>query len=174
MPTPPQAQTCSPRARSLTGIHHRTSRAGEHGGLPPDVVKTEDRGLTSTQSIAYTSDNSMARLHTETTSTLAATARVVDGFVPEQSDHRGSTLVVERSYSEDKAPCGRKGGDWINAQPLPEGRGAAGRLRINPSGGAVNPTTASSARSTATTVITTRRPGDGRSGILSGKKTCMH
>ena len=43
--------------------------------------------------------------------------------------HRGSTLVVERSYSEDKAPDGRKG-DWTNAQHLPEGRGAVGRLRV--------------------------------------------
>ena len=216
-------------------------------GLPPDVSKTKDRGLTSTQSIAYTSDNSMARLHTETipTSTLAATARVVDGFVTTQTDHqgitssftraytatgitqtatdgrgntatthtdlagcsisstyarsgstqfttsvgyatdgriatagfmhggvnrqfsysylsgsnllhtlthpngltltqsyeehrdlltdmqyhRGSTLVVERSYSGDKAPDGCKG-DWTNAQHLPEGRGAVGRLRV--------------------------------------------
>ena len=41
MPTPRQAQTCLPRARSLTGIHHRSSRGGEHGGLPPDVAKTK-------------------------------------------------------------------------------------------------------------------------------------
>ena len=43
--------------------------------------------------------------------------------------HRGSTLVVERSYSGDKAPDGCKG-DWTNAQHLPEGRGAVGRLRV--------------------------------------------
>ena len=39
--------------------------------------------------------------------------------------HRGSTLVAERSYGEDKAPDGCKG-DWTNAQHLPEGRGADG------------------------------------------------
>ena len=94
-------------------------------GRAPDVAKTKDLGLTSTLVVAYTNDNTMARLHSETTSTHAATARVVDGFVTGQSDHRGSTLVVECSNSEDKAPGGRKG-DWINAQPLPEGRGADG------------------------------------------------
>ena len=75
------------------GIHHRTSREGEHGGPPPDVSKTKDSGLTSTQDVAYTNDNTMARLHTETipTSTLAATARVVDGFVTTQTDHQGIT-----------------------------------------------------------------------------------
>mgnify|MGYP007022503917 CR=1 FL=1 len=90
-----------------------------HGGLPPDAVKTKDRGLTSTQIVAYTNDNTMARLHSETTSTLASTARVADGFVTGQSDHRGITLVVEHSYSEGKATGGRKG-DWTNAQHLPE------------------------------------------------------
>ena len=95
-----------------------TSRAGERGGLPPDVAKTKDLGLTSTQVIAYTDDNTMARLHSETFSSLASTARVVDGFVTGQSDHRGSTLVVEHSSSEDKAPGGRKG-DWSHAQHLP-------------------------------------------------------
>ena len=36
----------------------------------------------------------MARLHTETipTSTLASTARVVDGFVTTQTDHQGINL----------------------------------------------------------------------------------
>ena len=95
-----------------------TSRAGERGGLPPDVAKTKDLGLTSTQVIAYTDDNTMARLHSETFSSLASTARVVDGFVTGQSDHRGSTLVVECSNSEDKAPGGRKR-DWSHAQHLP-------------------------------------------------------
>ena len=84
----------------------------------PDVVKTKGCSLTSTQVVAYTNDNTMARLHSETTYTHAATARVVDGFVTGQSDHRGSTLVVEHSYSEDKAPGGRKG-DWSHAQHLP-------------------------------------------------------
>ena len=106
----------------VASCHHCTSRAGERGGLPPDVAKTKDRGLTSRQGIAYTNDNTMARLHSETTSTLAATARVVDGFVTGQSDHRGSTLVVECSNSEDKAPGGRKG-DWSHAQHLPPLRG---------------------------------------------------
>ena len=59
----------------------------------------------------------MARLHSETASTHASTARVVDGFVTGQSDHRGSTLVVE--HSKDKATGGRKG-DWTNAHYLPE------------------------------------------------------
>ena len=68
---------------------------------PPDVSKTKDSGLTSTQSIAYTGDNSMARLHTETipTSTLAATARVVDGFVTTQSDHSGISSSFTRAYT---------------------------------------------------------------------------
>ena len=83
------------------GIHHRTSREGEHGGLPPDVAKTKGCGLTSTQDVAYTNDNTMARLHTETipTSTLAATARVVDGFVTTQTDHQGITGSFTRAYS---------------------------------------------------------------------------
>ena len=79
-------------------------------GRAPDVVKTKGCSLTSTQVVAYTNDNTMARLHSETTYTHAATARVVDGFVTGQSDHRGSTLVVECSNSEDKAPGGRKRG----------------------------------------------------------------
>ena len=91
-------------------------------GRAPDVAKTKDLGLTSTRVVAYTDDNTMARLHSETTSTHAATARVVDGFVTGQSDHRGSTLVVECSNSEDKAPGGRKG-DWSYAQHLPPLRG---------------------------------------------------
>ena len=78
-----------------------TSRGAEHGGLPPDVAKTKDSGLTSTQVVAYTNDNTMARLHTETipTSTLAATARVVDGFVTTQSDHQGITGSFTRAYT---------------------------------------------------------------------------
>ena len=66
--------------RSITGAQ---AEKGALRGLPPDVAKTKGCGLTSTQSIAYTSDNSMARLHTETipTSTLAATARVVDDIL---------------------------------------------------------------------------------------------
>ena len=57
--------------------------------------------MTSTQDVAHTSDNSMARLHTETipTSTLAATARVVDGFVTTQSDHQGITGTFTRAYT---------------------------------------------------------------------------
>ena len=65
---------------------------------PPDVAKTKGSGLTRTQDVAYTNDNSMARLHTETipTSTLASTARVVDGFVTTQSatDGRGNTTTT--------------------------------------------------------------------------------
>ena len=78
-----------------------TSRGEEHGGLPPDVAKTKDSGLTSTQDVAYTNDNTMARLHTETipTSTLAATARVVDGFVTTQSDHSGISSSFTRAYT---------------------------------------------------------------------------
>ena len=68
----------------------------------------------------------MPRLHSETTSNLAATARVVDGFVTGLSDHRGSTHVVERSHCEDKATGGRKG-DWTKAQHLPEGFDGTGR-----------------------------------------------
>ena len=69
--------------------------------LPPDVAKTKDHGLTSTQDVAYTNDNTMARLHTETipTSTLAATARVVDGFVTTQSDHSGISSSFTRAYT---------------------------------------------------------------------------
>ena len=67
--------------RSVFGCN---GRAGEHGGLPPDVAKTKDRGLTSKQVVAYTNDNTMARLHRETTSPLAATARGVGGFVTGQ------------------------------------------------------------------------------------------
>ena len=103
---------------SRRSVFGSPSRGGVHGGLPPDAVKTKDRGLTSTQVVAYTNDNTMARLHSETFSSLAASARVVDGFVTGQSDHRGITLVVECSYSEDKAPGGRKG-DWSHAQHLP-------------------------------------------------------
>ena len=69
--------------------------------LPPDVAKTKDGGLTSTQSIAYTGDNSMARLHSESIpgSTLASTARVVDGFVSAQSAHQGRPESFTRAYS---------------------------------------------------------------------------
>ena len=102
----------------VASCHHRASREGERCGLPPDVAKTKGCSLTSTLVVAYTNDNTMARLHSETTYTHAATARVVDGFVTGQSDHRGSTLVVECSNSEDKAPGGRKG-DWSHAQHLP-------------------------------------------------------
>ena len=116
----------------VASCHHRASREGEHGGLPPDVAKTKDRGLTSRQGIAYTNDNTMPRLHSETTSTLASTARVVDGFVPEQSDHRGSTLVVARSYSEDKAPCGRKRGIGSILSICPKGRAADGAAASQP------------------------------------------
>ena len=41
----------------------------------------------------------MARLHSETTSTLAATARVMDGFVTTQSDHQGITESFTRAYT---------------------------------------------------------------------------
>ena len=43
----------------------------------------------------------MARLHTETipTSTLASTARVVDGFVTTQTDHQGITGTFTRAYT---------------------------------------------------------------------------
>ena len=58
--------------RSVFGCN---GRAGKHGRLPPDVSKTKDGGLTSTQVVAYTNDNTMTRLHSETSSTLAATAR---------------------------------------------------------------------------------------------------
>ena len=69
--------------------------------LPPDVAKTKDGGLTSTQDVAYTNDNSMARLHSENipTSTLAATARGVDGFVTTQTDHQGITGTFTRAYT---------------------------------------------------------------------------
>ena len=69
--------------------------------LLPEVAKTKDGGLTSTQDVAHTSDNSMARQHTETipTSTLAATARVVDGFVTTQTDHQGITGTFTRAYT---------------------------------------------------------------------------
>ena len=79
-------------------MHEQSS---ERGGLPPDVAKTKDGGLTSTQVVAYTNDNTMARLHSETipTSTLAATARVVDGFVTTQSDHSGITGTFTRAYT---------------------------------------------------------------------------
>ena len=93
---------------------HRQRRGARRA---PDVAKTKDCGLTSRQVVAYTNDNTMARLHSETSSTLASTARVVDGLVTGLSDHRGSTHVVERS--KDKATDGRKG-DWTNAQHLPE------------------------------------------------------
>ena len=84
--------------RSITGAQ---AEKGALRGLPPDVAKTKGYGLTSTQSIAYTSDNSMARLHTETipTSTLAATERVVDGFVTTQTDHSGITSSFTRAYT---------------------------------------------------------------------------
>ena len=73
----------------------------ESATLESKTLTTDERGLTSTQSIAYTSDNSMARLHTETipTSTLAATARVVDGFVTTQTDHSGITSSFTRAYT---------------------------------------------------------------------------
>ncbi len=43
----------------------------------------------------------MTRLHTGTipTSTLAATARVVDGFVTSQTDHQGITGSFTRAYT---------------------------------------------------------------------------
>ena len=43
----------------------------------------------------------MARLHTETipTSTLAATERVVDGFVTTQTDHSGITSSFTRAFT---------------------------------------------------------------------------
>ena len=50
----------------VASCHHRASREGERCGLPPDVAKTKDRGLTSKQDVAYTNDNTMARLHSET------------------------------------------------------------------------------------------------------------
>ena len=69
---------------SAVGICLPAERLRMHGqrrGLPPDVAKTKGCGLTSTESVAYTDDNTMARLHSETSSTLAGTARGVDGFV---------------------------------------------------------------------------------------------
>ena len=65
----------------------------------PDAVKTKDSGLTSRQVVAYTNDNTMPRLHSETTSNLAATARVVDGFVTTQTDHQGITGTFTRAYT---------------------------------------------------------------------------
>ncbi len=43
----------------------------------------------------------MTRLHTGTipTSTLAATARVVDGFVTSQTNHQGITSFFTRAYT---------------------------------------------------------------------------
>ena len=57
--------------------------------------------MTSTQVVAYTSDNNMARLLTETIppSTLAATERVVDGFVTTQTDHSGISSSFTRAYT---------------------------------------------------------------------------
>ena len=77
------------------------SLLSESSLLESKTVTIDERGLTSTQSVAYTNDNSMARLHTETipTSTLAATARVVDGFVTTQTDHQGITGSFTRAYT---------------------------------------------------------------------------
>ena len=58
--------SCVPTDCFRRSVFGCTSRAGEHGGLPPDVAKTKNGGLTSTQSIVYTNDNTMARLHSET------------------------------------------------------------------------------------------------------------
>ena len=57
--------------------------------------------MTSTQVVAYTSDHSMARLPTETipTSTLASTARVVDGFVTTHTDYSGIPGSFTRAYT---------------------------------------------------------------------------
>ena len=77
------------------------SLLSESSLLESKTVTIDERGLTSTQDVAYTNDNSMARLHTETipTSTLAATARVVDGFVTTQTDHQGITSTFTRAYT---------------------------------------------------------------------------
>ena len=77
------------------------SLLSESSLLESKTVTIDERGLTSTQDVAYTNDNTMARLHSETipTSTLAATARVVDGFVTTQTDHSGITGSFTRAYT---------------------------------------------------------------------------
>ena len=57
--------------------------------------------MTSAGLVAYTNDNTMPRLHSESIpgSTLAATARVVDGFVSAQSAHQGRPESFTRAYS---------------------------------------------------------------------------
>ena len=79
----------------------RKTLLSESSLLESKTVTINERGLTSTQVVAYTSDNSMARLHSETipTSTLAATARVVDGFVTTQTDHQGISSTFTRAYT---------------------------------------------------------------------------
>lgn len=63
------------------------ARQGRGAGRAPDVAKTEGSGLTRAQGVAYTNDNTMALLHSETSPTLAATARVVGGFVNQGIPH---------------------------------------------------------------------------------------
>ena len=50
----------------------------------------------------------MTRLHTGTipTSTLAATARVVDGFTTSQTDHQGYGVLAFSDTPQDENPSG--------------------------------------------------------------------
>ena len=71
----------APRRRPGSG------RAGEQGSRALEVAKTEGHGLTGARGVAYTNDNTMALLHSETSSTPAATARGVGGSVNQGIPH---------------------------------------------------------------------------------------
>lgn len=76
-----QPSAAAPRRRPGSG------RAGEQGSRALDVAKTEGSGLTGARGVAYTNDNTMALLHSETSSTPAATARGVGGSVNQGIPH---------------------------------------------------------------------------------------
>ena len=76
-------------------------RAEKRALRAPDVAKTKDHGLTSTQVVAYLSENSAARVQSSIipTSDYTATTLVVDGFVTTQTDHQGITGTFTRAYT---------------------------------------------------------------------------
>ena len=69
--------------------------------LESSTSTTDERGQTSTRTVAYDAQSSVTRLHTETipTSNLPATATVVDGFTTSQTDHSGVTATYTRAFT---------------------------------------------------------------------------
>lgn len=115
-----------------------TGKGAEICGLPPDDVETKDGVLTCAELVAYTNDNTMTRLHSESIpgSILVPTAWVAEGFGTAQADHQGITESLTRAYAANgKATQGhrRRGGGWDKGAAYAQQGRAAKRAAVRSS-----------------------------------------